>query len=190
MNNVIVPILKPNEEPVLAGRLEGKRIFRRVLEELPIFPDTTLLLLDFRGVELATSSFLSEAVLPLRDHLRFRRPPAYVVVANLSEKVAEELDELLVRMGEAILSCDISANGDISEVHLSGRLEQKLLDTFNLIRQKGLASAVELHAESHESGGIGPTAWNNRLNILTGKSLVVEIAEGRTKKFQPVLETA
>jgi hypothetical protein len=146
------------------------------------------LFLDFVGVELATSSFLSEAVLPLRDHLRTRRPPAYVIVANLAEKVAEELDELLNRSGNAILTCDIAANGDITRVHLAGRLDEKLLETFNLIRQKGSASAVELHAESRKSDGIGPTAWNNRLSILTSKSLVLEIARGRTKKFQPVLE--
>jgi hypothetical protein len=139
-------------------------------------------------VELATASFLSEAVLPLRDHLRFRRPPAYVVVANLAARVAEEFDELLIRMGDAMLACELAANGDIAHVRLMGKLEEKLLETFNLIRQRGAASAVELHAESRESERIGPTAWNNRLSVLTSKSLVMEIAQGRTKKYQPVLE--
>jgi hypothetical protein len=174
----------------LAGRLSGKRTFLRVLEEIPSFTAPTLLILNFHGVELATSSFLSEAVLPLRDHLRFRRPPAYVVAANLKEKVAEELDELLVRSGDAMLACDASANGDIGNVRLTGKLEEKLLDTFNLVRERGAATAVELHAESRESDRIGPTAWNNRLSVLTSKSLVMEIAQGRTKKYQPVLEMA
>jgi hypothetical protein len=190
MNELTIPILKPNEEPILAGRLSGKRTFLRVLEEIPSFTAPTLLILDFRGVELATSSFLSEAVLPLRDHLRFRRPPAYVVVANLAEKVAEEFDELLVRSGDAMLACDIGADGGIRNVRLTGKLEEKLLDTFNLVREKGAATAVELHAESRESDRIGPTAWNNRLSVLTSKSLVMEIAQGRTKKYQPVLEMA
>ncbi len=190
MNKVTVPLRAPNEEPILAGRLSGKRTFLRVLEEIPSFTAPTLLILDFRGVELATSSFLSEAVLPLRDHLRFRRPPAYVVVANLADKVAEEFDELLIRTSDAILACDIRANGDIAHVRLVGKLEEKLLETFNLIRQKGTASAVELHAELRESDGIGPTAWNNRLSVLTSKSFVMEIAQGRTKKYQSVLEMA
>lgn len=190
MNKVTRLILPAGEEPVLAGRLSGKRAFLRVLEEIPSLVEPTLLLLDFRGVELATSSFLSEAVLPLRDHLRFRRPPAYVVVANLADKVAEEFDELLNRNGDAILACDLATGGDITNVRLVGRLEEKLLETFNLLRQKGAASAVELHAESRESDRIGPTAWNNRLNVLTSKSLVMEIAQGRTKKYQPVLEIA
>ncbi len=190
MNKLTIPLLSPDEEPILAGRLSGKRTFLRVLEEVPSFVAPTILILDFRGVELATSSFLGEAVLPLRDHLRFRRPPAYVVVANLAEKVAEEFDELLIRTGDAMLACEIPANRNIARVRLMGKLEEKLLETFNLIRQKGAASAVELYAESRESDRIGPTAWNNRLSVLTSKSLLMEIAQGRTKKYQPVLEMA
>src|SRR5262245_56453367 len=143
MNIVTIQILKPNEEPILSGRLSGKRAFLRVLEEVPPFTAPTVVALDFRGVELATASFLSEAVLPLRDHLRFRRPPAYVVVVNLADKVAEELDELLIRSADAILACNVSANGDISKIRLTGTLEPKLLETFNLILKKGATSAVE-----------------------------------------------
>ena len=106
----------------------------------------------------------------------------------LPTQVAEEFDELLIRTGDAMLACDSAANGDISHVRLMGKLEEKLLDTFNLIRERGAASAVELHAESRESDRIGPTAWNNRLSALTSKSLVMEIAQGRTKKYQTVLE--
>jgi hypothetical protein len=35
---------------------------------------------------------------------------------------------------------------------------------------------------------VGATAWNNRLTSLAAKSLVVEILQGRTKKYRPVLE--
>ncbi len=188
MNKLIIPILKPDQDPILAGRLSGKAAFVRVLEELPALSAPTLLFLNFRGVDLATSSFLSEAVLPLRDHLRFRRPPAYVVVANVGAKVAEELDEFLIRSGDAVLACEIGGNGSPRNARLLGRLDEKLLETFNLVRAKGAATAVDLHAESRESDAIGPTAWNNRLSALTGKSLVMEIAQGRTKKYQAVLE--
>ncbi len=188
MKKVLIPLLKPHDEPILAGRLSGRRIFLRVLEELPVLTGPTILLLDFRGAELATSSFLGEAVLPLRDHLRFRRPPAYVVVANLNDKIAEEFDELLIRGGDAMLACETGSDGAISNVRLMGKLEEKLLDTFNLIRAKGAASAVELYAESRASDRIGTTAWNNRLSALTSKSLVTEVAQGRTKKYRTVLE--
>ena len=188
MNKIIVPILKPHEEPILAGRLSGRRAFLRVIEELPPLTAPATLLLDFRDVDLATSSFLGEAILPLRDHLRTRRPPAYVAIANLNDAVAEEFDELLIRIGDAMLACDSNPDGAVSNVRLIGRLDEKLMDTFNLIRAKGVASAVELHAESRASDRIGTTAWNNRLSALTSKGLVTEIAQGRTKKYQTVLE--
>jgi|SRR5580700_5768309 hypothetical protein len=188
MKNLRVSILKPDEDPLLAGRLSGRRTFIRALEELPALSGPAIILLDFRGADLATSSFLSEAVLPLRDHLRSRRPPAYVVAVNMNDKVAEEFDDLLHRAGDAMLACDSAADGTISNVRLVGKLEEKLLDTFNLVRAKGAASAVELFAESRDSDRIGTTAWNNRLSFLTSKSLVAEIAQGRTKKYQTVLD--
>jgi hypothetical protein len=188
MKKLHVSIIKPDEDPVLAGRLSGRRTFVTVLEELPAVSGPAILFLDFHGVDLATSSFLSEAVLPLRDHLRSRRPPAYVVAANMNDKVAEEFDDLLTRAGDAMLACDGAADGAISNVRLIGKLEEKLLDTFNLVRAKGAASAVELYADSRDSDRIGTTAWNNRLSVLTSKSLVTEIVQGRTKKYQTVLD--
>ena len=75
MNRLTIPMLRPAAEPVLAGRLAGKRAFLSALEQLPEMAEPTLVLLDFRDVALATSSYLSEAVLTLRDHLRLRRHP-------------------------------------------------------------------------------------------------------------------
>ena len=79
MRHVTILMRKPDQEPVLAGRLDGKRTFVRVLDEIPAITEPTLVVLDFGGVDVATSSFLSESVIPLRDHLRLRRPPAFVV---------------------------------------------------------------------------------------------------------------
>src|SRR6266436_4659102 len=145
MNIAAISVLKPNEEPILAGRLNGKRIFLRVLDELSALDGPATVILDFKPAEIATSSALSELVLPLRDHLRSRRPPAYVVVANLADKVAEELDDVLSRSGEAIPACNFSKPKNISKARLFGRLDPNLLETFEMIRRKGETSAVELH---------------------------------------------
>jgi len=66
MKNLSLPMLRPGNEPILAGRLTGKRAFVTALEALPEMVEPTLVLLDFRNVDFATSSFLSEVVLPLR----------------------------------------------------------------------------------------------------------------------------
>lgn len=188
MKKLIIPILNPGEEPVLAGRLTGKRAFIRALEQLPELTKPTLVLLDFLNVDLATSSYLSEAILPLRDHLCLRHPPGYVVAANLTEMVNEELEELLRRSGDAVLTCNVDTDGQISNVQLCGKLDDKLKETFTLVNRKRETSAVELHAESKKVEVVGATAWNNRLASLAAKSLIVEILQGRTKKYRPVLE--
>ncbi len=78
-------------------------MFVSTLDDMPVLTEPALVVLDFAGIELATSSFLSELLIPLRDHLRFRRPPGYVVVANANEKVCEEMEDMLSRIGDAVL---------------------------------------------------------------------------------------
>jgi len=190
MNIIVIPMLRPDMPPILAGRLDGKRAFARNLESLPHITTPTLVVLDFNGVQLATSSFLDEAVIRCRDHLRLGRSPAYLITANLNDKVEEELNDLLTRANDALVTCALSADGTISDKKLIGSLEPKLNETLELVKQKGGATAMELHGESEDAKKIGPTAWNNRLSSLAAKSLVMEVQQaGRTKKYQPIMET-
>jgi hypothetical protein len=190
MRVVRIRLHLPGTGPILAGRLDGRRVFVRTLEQFSTVTETSLAVLDFEGISVATSSFLSELILPLRDHLRSRTPPSFVVVANLASRVKEEIDEYLNRIGEAVLSCTIDENDNISRPQLEGKLDPKLWDTFELLKRKREATAVELHNESGEGTNIGPTAWNNRLAALAGKGLVIESARGRAKKYRLLLETA
>lgn len=191
MNTITIPMLRPEAQPVLAGRLDGKRAFARTLEALPTIAAPTLVVLDFNGAEIATSSFLDEAVIRCRDHLRLGRSPAYLMVANLNTQIEEELHDLLVRASDAMVSCTISGNGHIGDKKMLGALEPKLSETLELVKQKGGASAVQLHDEADDAEKkIGPTAWNNRLSSLAAKGLVVEVVQpGRTKKYRPIMET-
>ena len=185
MNTIKISLLRLDEEPIFAGRLDGKRRFVRCLEELPQLTETSLVVLDFRGVHLVTSSFFSELVVPLRDHLRLRRPASYLVVANLAGKVAEELDELLIRTREAVLCCTVLASGAVAEPYVLGQLEQKLRETLNLVLKRGETTAVQLRGIG-KLDGIGATGWNNRLTALANKSLLLEISQGRAKKYRPL----
>src|SRR5689334_23211636 len=101
MNTVLLPMLRSGSDAVLAGRLSGQRAFVSALEQFPELAEPSLVLLDFTGIDLATSSYLSEVLVPLRDHLRVRRQPGYAVAANLEEKVREEIEEMLRRSGDA-----------------------------------------------------------------------------------------
>lgn len=177
------------EGPVLAGKLDGKRAFMRQLEKVAALTEPALVFLDFAGIELATSSFLSEAVVHFRDHLRLGNTPSYLAVANLNPSVSEELEDLLKRSADALIACRLSEDGRVDSRQLLGRLEPKLQETFERVEQRGEATAVELYNDSTSTDQIGPTAWNNRLNLLSAKSLLMETSLGRTKKFRPLLET-
>jgi hypothetical protein len=188
MKTVRISMLKAGSEPVLAGRLSGQRTFVAALEQLPELVEPALVVLDFNGVALATSSYLSAVLIPLRDHLRLRRQPGYAIAVNLSEKVREEVDEMLRRSGEVFLTCAMDAGGQISCVELCGKLDEKLEETLKLVTRKRETTAAQLHEESRVLDPVGATAWNNRLASLAAKSLVVEILQGRTKRYRPVLE--
>lgn len=179
MRKITIELLRLGEEPILAGRLSGRRAFVEALGQVPTEQASVLIVLNFAGIELATSSFLNEMVLPLREHLRLRRPAGYVMVANLNQQVHEEFEELLRRSGDALLvASDITLSVD-----LVGNLDQKLQETFDLVRSKTEATASELYSETGDAG-IGPTGWNNRLSALASKSLLYETTEGRTKRYR------
>lgn len=188
MKIVVLPMLRAGVDPILAGRLSGQRAFVAALEQFPELGEAAIVLLDFSGVELATSSYLSEVLVPLRDHLRLRRQPGYTVAANLNERVREEIEEMLRRSGDAFLTCTTDGAGTISDVQLCGRLDAKLQETLKLVSRKRETTAAQLHEETRSVDAVGATAWNNRLASLASKSLVVEISQGRTKKYRPVLE--
>jgi hypothetical protein len=190
MKTVQLVLLRPGAEPILAGRLTGKRAFVAALEQFPELAEPSLVLLNFDGVEYATSSYLSEVLLPLRDHLRLRRQPGYVVAANLTDEVREEIEEMLRRSGEAFLTCSTSPSGAIADIQLCGNLDDKLLETLKLVTDRRETTAARLHEEFRSTDTVGATAWNNRLASLAAKSLVIEILQGRTKKYRPVLEIA
>src|SRR6202140_5373230 len=129
MKTLTLPMLRPGVDPILAGRLSGKRAFVATLEQFPELAEPALVVLDFTGVDLATSSYLSEVLVPLREHLRLRRQPGYAVAANPSEKAREEVEEMLRRSADAFLTCAPDAAGQISDVQLLGKLDAKLQET-------------------------------------------------------------
>ena len=173
-------------EIVLAGRLEGRRTLIQFLERLPQ-GEHRLVALNFEGIELATSSFLSEAVLRLRDHLRLNNPPCCLVVVNLNERVEEELDDLLKRSGQALGAAKL-VGGELAYGRLLGELDAKLAETLRLVRARGEATGAQLHAQQAKVDAIGATAWNNRLSSLAAMGLLTETQDGRAKRYRLVME--
>jgi len=176
---------------VLAGGVNGQAAFGRLLEAVPTPSIPTTVFLDFEGVEVATSSYLRESILAYRELVRGRRSHIYPVVANANDVVSDELDELMRSRGDVLLVCDLDANDRVHDPRMIGDLDPKQKLTFDLVRQRGETDASELmRAYGEAEGTRHTTAWNNRLAALATRGLLVEISQGRAKRYRPLFAEA
>jgi hypothetical protein len=144
--------------------------------------------LDFGGIDIATGSFLREAVLGFRDFSRSTIGTLYPVVANANTAIEEELSVYLKDRNDGIWACVLLEDGTTANPHILGELDPVQLNTLQLILKHHPVSAPEL-ARLRPDEGIGTTAWNNRLATLAAKGILMEIRQGKSKLFTPVMET-
>jgi len=171
---------------VLAGALSGRKVHAELVELTAREPgEPQPVFLDFDGVDVATASFLRESILNFRDTVRSRRSNYYPVIANASELVADELNVLLAPRRDVLMLCSLDKNEKPSKARLLGDLDPKQHVTFELVKKRGETTAAELHA--HHGDGAVQNAWNNRLAALAGLGLIVELSQGRTKRYRPLL---
>lgn len=176
-------------QTIFSGAMAGRRLLGALIAATPAVDAPTLLLLDFKGVEVATSSFLRESIIAFRDYARQSTPNIYPAVANLTVAVAEELEFFARARGDVLWNCDLDLRGKIKAARLIGNLDPAQLLTFDAVLESGSMSATDLAARFSDAD-IGPTAWNNRLSALASKGLLVEQRLGKSKSFMSPLEIA
>ena len=170
---------------VLAGAANGSLLLSRLLSTVAEPNEPTALYLDFAGVDVATASFLRDGPLAYRQIVRSRVSNLYPVVANPNDTVLQELRLFVESQRDAILCCTLGAAETPSNVQLVGKLEEKHLLTFELVRELGSADTATIASNAIEKE-VKPTAWNNRLAGLVQKGLLMEFQVGRTKRFSLV----
>jgi hypothetical protein len=174
---------------VLGGAVEGRRDLAKLLEAVssePAAPEP--LFADFDGVDIATASYQRETVVALHRVLRVRRSNHYLVVANANTVVLDDLAVLASAGGAVFLICTLDDAENVSNVKLMGTLDPKAQETFDLVCERGATDAKELMQAKTGREEIGHTAWNNRLSGLAQLGLIAEYAEGKAKRYRPVLE--
>ncbi len=170
-------------EDVLAGSDTGRQVQARLLGLASREPDTPqALFLDFESIEVATASFLREGILGFRDAVRLRGSKFYPVIANAGALVLDELSVLVRSLGQAAITCALTPAGMVKRVELVGELEPKQRITFDLVEARGETDAASLMREQSEQ--VGQTAWNNRLAALASMGLIVEMSQGRSKRYR------
>lgn len=176
------------DQTTLGGAVEGRRHVGLLIEAVgpePTQPEP--LFADYTGIELATASYLRETLVALHSLLRTRRSHHYLVVANASSSVHEDI-EVLARLGDmAFLTCSLNEEGVVSDIGLIGTLDPKQKATFDEVCSRGETDARELMFASAGHEDVRQTAFNNRLASLVNLGLIAEISEGKSKRYRPVL---
>jgi hypothetical protein len=174
---------------VLAGAPRGRRVLARLLECIDCEADTPEpVFLDFTDIDVATASFLREALLGFKDSVRQRWQNLYPVVANVNENVLDELKLLINARSDVLLTCSLDSDAVPHDIRIIGELEAKQKLTFNLVKNRGETDASELMRDHNASEGVKhQTAWNNRLAALCELGLIVELKQGRAKRYRPLL---
>jgi hypothetical protein len=185
-------MIQPGFDPVLSGAINGKTAFAAMVKSInPEPPAPAALYLDFVDVGVATASYLRESVFALKAYLRSVGSKYYPVAANANDAVYDELLTIANAKNDPIISCNLSAQGTVTDVSLIGQLDPKQQMTFELVNKLKNADAGGLMQRYGEEEQItSATAWNNRLAGLAARGLIREFTRGRAKYYRPVLEVS
>lgn len=175
-------------DDTLGGAANGLNLLAKLLPLLSAQSTGTAFFLDFGDVAMATSSFLRESVIGLRNHCRQNRPDLQVVVANPNQVVLEELGFLLTKTNDALVVCRLNKAGTPSDARVLGLLDAKQTLALKGVLKLGGADAASLASHFKDEDEIGLTGWSNRLATLASKGLVVETKNGRSKIYRPTVE--
>ena len=182
----IIDLAKLSKSSVLAGSSAGRQVCKALLDVAKI-SKKGLFVIDCLGVEVATSSFLREAVIEFRRFVRREIPDVYPVLSHLEADVEEELAGLLNQMSEAFWVFELNKD-TIKDHRMIGRIDQKLRQALDLIEAGHGYDAATLWKTTSSTELVGVTAWNNRLASLSKQGLVFESRVGKLKYFRPLHE--
>ena len=141
-------------------------------------------ILNFRGIEDATASYLKRFFLPLLDDSSGIKVRAMVfpLVAEISDDVRDALHSFLSEKSWVVSEVQSNPTG-VSFVGLLGNPESSTEETFNLVQRHQASSAFSLF-EASQDNRITQTAWNNRLTNLVILRLAKRSKQGRVWIYQ------
>ena len=122
-------LTSPAGSTTLAGSAMGRQMLAQLIEKTKPVVGPTLAFLDFAEVDIATGSFLREAVMGFRDFCRNAAGMIYPVVANANATIEEELATYLRGRNDAIWACALDADGAATDPRILGELDAGQMST-------------------------------------------------------------
>lgn len=188
MNFLAVSMIEAAGQQILSGASAGRATFVSIVDKIRCEPEgPTPLMLSFEGIEVATASYLREAVFALKGYMRSSGSKYYPVVANANPSVLEELAVIADARKEPILSVRVEGSGTVADQKVIGVLDPKQATTFDRVTKLRRTTAGEMKEMfGAEEDAVAPTVWNNRLAALAAQGLILERARGRAKFYEPL----
>jgi hypothetical protein len=168
----------------LLGRPKGQSHFGRLCETLVHEAPATVVLLDFSDIENVNASWLNAAISPLLPWCARPEIDVFPVLCCFPASARDEL-ELVSRLNNQCFPVAQRVEEATRSVELVGPLESALETTIRVVLERGDVTGADLGRDP-ESGGIGPTGWNNRLRELFERRLLTRRNIGRKQMYSPL----
>lgn len=168
---------------VAAGSNAGEQERARLLSILsnqpaPVGPEVVYI--DFGDIEVATVSWIREAVFALADEARRRWPHFCPAIGACGSDVAEEVEVAAIALSRPIPA---PAHSTAHGIGMFGQLDQVQLQTLQRVSSLGPVSAPDLMNAYPECS---LQAWNNRLRSLSERGLLLTEKRGRERWYDIV----
>ncbi|MBI3468896.1 MAG: hypothetical protein HY000_38315 [Planctomycetes bacterium] len=181
-----IQMVKQFKTTQLQGETLGKRHYARVCELLSEVGQGEVVLLDFKGVDVVTGSWISAMIVPLYRRAADPDIDLFPVLCNAS---ADWLDDLAL-LAKWTHQCYLVADKCTSpprRATLVGSLDPGQRTTLDAVIELGEVTGAELERQKPNEN-VRATAWNNRLKDLYEKRLLRRSKRGREQLYSPVVE--
>lgn len=170
----------------LQGESLGKKHYAKIWELLSDTDQGELVLLDFKGVDVVTGSWINAMIVPL--HRRAAQPEIdlFPVLCNASDDWIDDLGLLAKWTHQCFLVAD-KCTPPPRKARLIGSLDPGQRTTLDAVLEIGEVTGAELERRKPDEN-IRATAWNNRLKDLHEKRLLRRSKRGREQVYSPIVE--
>jgi len=183
-----IKVTEVTKSDTLAGKIPGMRDFPKFLSAVENTPESSTVILDWTGVEIATASYFGATFVRLLRMTTAGDLDRYLAVTGLNSTCMDEL-KLALEIAEvvALLIDGVKGRGDRS-VQVLGNLDPAYVQTIAEVQKCKGVSASELHRRQMGTNHpIGKTGWINRLSNLYRLRLVRKEKQGRESVFRSVM---
>jgi hypothetical protein len=170
----------------LQGETLGKKHYARVCELLTDANQGEIVLLDFKGVDVVTGSWINAMIVPLYRRVGEPEIDLYPILCNTGNDWLDDLALLAKWTHQCYLVAEKCTTAARS-ARLIGSLDPGQRAALAAVIDSGEVTGAELERQGRGER-IGATAWNNRLKDLHGKRLLRRTKRGREQVYAPLLE--